>query len=56
MEPAAAPAEAGLKVAVKTTLWPVIGKTGPVMLKPEPEAVAAETVALVPPVLVTVTL
>jgi hypothetical protein len=58
IEPAAAPVDAGLNVTVKTVLCPaesVMGRAGPLMLKPLPEVVAAETVALDPPVFVSVT-
>jgi hypothetical protein len=51
------PVDVGAKVTVNDVLCPGVNVTGgviPVMLKPVPAAVAAEIVALVPPVFVTV--
>ncbi len=56
--PLAAPAAAGVKIALKVALCPalmVAGKLGPVKLNPLPAAVALETVTAAPPVLLTVT-
>jgi hypothetical protein len=47
----------GENVALKLTLWPapkVIGKLKPLAVKPEPVALAAEIMTLVPPELVRV--
>ena len=58
LEPAAAPANAGLNVTMKTALCPVesvMGRAGPLVLKPLPDVVAPEIVALDPPVFVRVT-
>ena len=51
------PALVGAKVTVKVVLCPAVNVTGsviPEMLNPVPDAATAETVALVPPVLVSV--
>lgn len=55
--PLTAPVAAGVKLAVKVTLWPdvrVAGKVSPVLEKPEPVTFACEIVTVVPPVLVSV--
>jgi hypothetical protein len=55
--PLAAPLAVGLKTTVNVVLWPadnVKGKASPLKLNPVPLAVAAETVRLDPPVLVSV--
>jgi hypothetical protein len=52
MLPAAGPAALGANVTCSVALWPddkVIGSVSPLRLNPEPEIVAAEMVALVPP-------
>ena len=51
------PAEVGAKVTVNVALCPGVNVTGGVMLEmlnPVPDSTTAEMVALVPPVLVTV--
>lgn len=56
--PVTGPAEVGAKVTWKVELWPaarVSGRARPLMLTPEPVAVACEMVALVPPEFVRVT-
>ncbi|HEY6270489.1 MAG TPA: hypothetical protein VIX19_00675 [Terriglobales bacterium] len=55
--PLALLAEVGANVTVTDVLWPGVNVTGgvmPEMLNPVPDTEAAEIVALVPPVLVTV--
>ena len=55
--PGNVPAEVGAKITVKVALCPAVNVTGgviPEMLNPVPDAATAETVALVPPVLVIV--
>ncbi len=55
--PLAAPEETGVKPTLKLADCPAARETGrlmPLTLKPEPLAVTAEIVRLVPPVLVTV--
>jgi hypothetical protein len=55
--PVALPPDLGENVALKLTLWPapnVIGKLKPLAVKPEPVALAAEIMTLVPPELVRV--
>lgn len=52
MPPLAPPAEDGVKLAEKLTLWPalsVVGVDNPAMAKPEPETLAEEIVMLVVP-------
>lgn len=56
--PLAAPADVGVKIALKVVLCPaliVAGMLGPVKLNPLPLAEALDTVTLTPPVFVTVT-
>jgi hypothetical protein len=51
------PADVGAKVTVKVALCPAVNVTGgviPEMLNPVPDAATAEIVAVVPPVLVRV--
>jgi hypothetical protein len=55
--PGNVPVEVGAKVTVNVVLCPAVNVTGgviPEMLNPVPDAPTAETVALVPPVLVRV--
>ena len=55
--PGNVPAEVGAKVTVNVVLCPAVNVTGgviPEMLNPAPDAATAEIVALVPPVLVSV--
>ena len=58
MLPLALPATVGANLAVKDVFWPALTVTGtvrPVMLKPAPEALAAEIVTLADPEFVKVT-
>ena len=55
--PGKVPTDVGAKVTVKVVLCPAVNVTGvliPETLNPVPDAATAETVALVPPVLVRV--